>query len=107
MLICKNCSSVVTEYPTFVEVGKRWVSSEPSQAICCDSPSPIEIDDGELETYEENFDLLDFDDLTEKEIAILNYLVKEGRIIDAEAEIWEGRSSDTVVHDEQLWLDLL
>ena len=107
MQICRGCLTLIREYPTFVEKNRKWIPSEPSQVICCDSPSPVEVDDGDLETYEENFEFLDFDDLTEKEETILEYLAKEGRIIYAEAEIREGQSSDTVVPDKQLWFDIL
>ena len=107
MQICKNCATVVQEYPTFIEGRRGWVPSEPSTVVCCDSPSPIDIEEGELETYEENFEFLDFDDLTEKEIIILRYLTKEGKIEYAEAEIREGESPDSVVPDKQLRLDLL
>ena len=107
MQLCSNCLSVVTELPTYVGDNKRWLPSEPSYILCCDCPNPIEVEDGELLNYEENWQTLDLDDLTEKEITILKYLTEQGRIAYANTEVLEGESADTVVYDKQLGLDLL
>ena len=80
MTICASCLKEMIPLDTYVEHNMMWQENEPSFIICCDKPWPIEIEDGELESYEENYRNLDLTDLTEKEETILAYLVKEGRI---------------------------
>lgn len=108
MLICSKCLGIVEELPTYVidKVG-RASPIHSSYILCCDYPDPIEVEFGEMTDYEENWESLDLDDLTEKEKIILNYLTKEGRIAYVDTEILKGQSTDTVVHDQQLWFDLL
>lgn len=107
MNICSNCYSLMTPLATYVERNRKWEPSQPSYILCCDCPSPIEVEDGEIENYEENWQSLDLDDLTEKEETILGYLAKEERIDYVSTEILERQSTDSVVRDKQIWLDIL
>ena len=54
----------------------------------------FEVDDSDLDDYEETFksDDIGEDELTIQEIAIRNYLVKEGRL----EEIQQGSTTDTL-----------
>jgi len=101
MQICKNCYSLMTPIPTFIENNRKWEVTQSSFILCCESPSPIEIEDGELEIYEENWESLDLEDLTEKEEVILNYLAKEARIDYTKDKPLE------FTDDKQLWFDIL
>ena len=107
MTVCDTCLDVMTPLTTHVEVNRKWQPSYPSFIVCCDCPSPVEIEDGELTDYKEayNNNELDYEDLTDKEKTILRYLEKEGLI--ANTEILEDESAYAMVRDKQLSLDLL
>ena len=107
MNICNTCLEVMTPLSTYVEVQKHWKASQPSYIVCCDCPSPVEIEDGELTDYTEayNNNELDYEDLTDKEKTILRYLEREGLI--ANTEILEDESAYAMVRDKQLELGLL
>lgn len=107
MLICKNCLSIMRPLQTFMGFGSGWLQSEDSYILCCDRPAPIEVEDGELENYETNWQILDLEDLTEKEETILNYLTKEGRIGFKNPEVHTSESADSMVRSKQLWFDFL
>lgn len=109
MLICSNCLHPEESITTLIQRGRRMVPSGEAFIVCCDSPHLIEIEDGELQDYEEAYNEtgLDLTDLTQKEETILGYLAETQRIIYADSEIFEGQSADSVVYDKQLWLDIL
>jgi len=108
MIICSNCLEVITALTTFLGGKRGWEIAEPAWLLCCDWPNIIEVEDGELTDYEEAYNEtgIDLDDLTEKEQVILRYLAKEGRIEYAYTEIYEVESTDSMVRDKQLGLDL-
>ena len=106
MVICSNCLGEIISLPTFLARESMWQLSDPSFIVCCDCPSPIEIEDGELEDYKEAYNNLELDpdDLTDKEMTILKYLEREGLI--ANTKIFEDESAYAMVRDKQLELDL-
>ena len=105
MKICRKCLEVLTSLSAAID-SEGYTGSF---ILCCDWPDPIDIELGELADYEEahNETGLDLSDLTEKEITILEYLAKEGRIIYGDTDRFERESTDSMVFDKQLWLDIL
>lgn len=76
MYICRTCLTEMKPIPSLFFNGVEFEELEPSFPVCCESPDPYEIEEGEIDSYREAFENgeIDLKDLSEKEEIILRFL---------------------------------